>query len=103
MNGPRGKRFITKLEAMVMQIGNNAAQGSLPASRLYIDLHQSLASSEQSSGPERNDVPTINITFIPERPEGMVACRLATGEPGYIPRERLAEFVAAHPDAVAID
>jgi hypothetical protein len=103
VNGPRGPRFITKQEAMVMQVGNNAAQGNLAAARMYTNLLQFSESLEQSSEPERNDVPTITISFIPSRPVGMVGCRLATGEIGYIPRERVAEFQAAYPDAVVVD
>jgi hypothetical protein len=103
VNAPRGQRSITKQEAMVMQVGNSAAQGNLAAARLYINLLQSSESAEQGSGPERVDVPTFTIRFIPSRPEGMVGCRLATGEIGYIPRARVAEFQAAYPDAVVID
>jgi Family of unknown function (DUF5681) len=38
INGPRGSRTVNKLEAAVMQIGNKAAQGDLPASREFINL-----------------------------------------------------------------
>jgi hypothetical protein len=103
MNGPRGLRSITKQQAVVMQMGNKAAQGDLPAARAYIGLLQFSESSEQRSGPERDDVPTFTIQFIPLRPEGMVGCRLTTGQTGYIPRERVAEFLAAYPDSVVID
>jgi hypothetical protein len=60
--------------------------------RAPINLLQFSESSEQRSGPERDDVPIFNINFIPSRPEGMVACRLTTGHAGYILRERVAEF-----------
>lgn len=51
---------------------------------------------------ERDDAPTFNITFLPGRPEGMTSVRMRTGEVGYIPAERVPEFLEAYPDAVAI-
>ena len=51
---------------------------------------------------ERDDAPTFNINFIPSRPEGMTAVRMRTGEAGYIPSERVDEFLAEFPDAVAV-
>jgi hypothetical protein len=51
---------------------------------------------------ERDDAPTFNITFLQGRPEGMVSVRMRTGEVGYIPAERVAEFLVEYPDAVAI-
>jgi hypothetical protein len=71
VNGATGLRSITKQEAVVMQMGNKAAQGDLSAARAYINLLQFSESVEQSSGPERDDVPTFTIQFIPSRPEGM--------------------------------
>lgn len=71
VNGPRGSRTITKQEGMVMQVGNHAVQGNLPAARMYHKLLLFSESSEQRSGPERDDVPTFNINFIPSRPEGL--------------------------------
>ena len=38
VNGPRGSRKVTKLEAALMQMGNKAAQGDLRASREFIHL-----------------------------------------------------------------
>lgn len=38
LNGPRGSRSVTKLEATVMQLGNKAAQGDLRAQREFISL-----------------------------------------------------------------
>jgi hypothetical protein len=38
VNGPRGSRSVTKLEATVMQLVNKAAQGDLPAQREFISL-----------------------------------------------------------------
>ncbi|MGD0520930.1 MAG: DUF5681 domain-containing protein [Terracidiphilus sp.] len=40
VNGPRGTRTVTKLEAAVMQIGNQAAQGELRAARELFSLVQ---------------------------------------------------------------
>ena len=40
VNGPRGPRMVTKLEAAVMQIGNKAAQGELRAARELFSLVQ---------------------------------------------------------------
>jgi hypothetical protein len=36
INGPRGTRTVTKLEAAVMQVGNQAAQGKLHATREFV-------------------------------------------------------------------
>jgi hypothetical protein len=38
VNSPRGSRSVTKLEAAVMQLGNKAAQGDLPAQREFLSL-----------------------------------------------------------------
>jgi len=51
---------------------------------------------------ERDDAPTFHITFLQGRPEGMMSVRLTTGEVGYIPSERVPEFLEAYPDAVAV-
>lgn len=40
VNGPRGTRTVTKLEATVMQLGNKAAQGELRATREFLPLVQ---------------------------------------------------------------
>jgi hypothetical protein len=40
VNGPRGSRSVTKIEATVMQLGNKSAQGDLRASRDFITLVQ---------------------------------------------------------------
>lgn len=40
VNGPRGSRSVTKLEAAVMQLGNKAAQGDLPSQRELFSLAQ---------------------------------------------------------------
>jgi Family of unknown function (DUF5681) len=40
VNGPRGARTVTKLEATVMQLGNKAAQGELRATREFLPLVQ---------------------------------------------------------------
>jgi hypothetical protein len=40
VNGSRGTRTVTKLEATVMQLGNKAAQGELRATREFLPLVQ---------------------------------------------------------------
>ena len=40
VNGPHGTRTVTKLEAIVMQLGNKAAQGELRATREFLPLVQ---------------------------------------------------------------
>jgi hypothetical protein len=47
VNGPKGTRTITKNEAVVMQLANQAAKGNLPATRLYLPLIQSIEQSAQ--------------------------------------------------------
>lgn len=49
VNGPRGTRTVTKVEAAAMQVGNKATQGDLRASRDLFALVQ-LAEAESSSG-----------------------------------------------------
>lgn len=48
MNCPHGTRTVTKLEAIVMQLGNKAAQGELRATREFLPLVQ--RSEEAVSG-----------------------------------------------------
>ncbi len=50
VNGPRGVRNITKLEAAVMQVGNQSAQGNLRAAREFFGLVQKSEESAQSNG-----------------------------------------------------
>lgn len=50
INGPRGVRDITKLEAAVMQVGNQSAQGNLRAAREFFGLVQKSEESAQGSG-----------------------------------------------------
>src|SRR5579871_5377607 len=40
VNGPRGTRTVSKLEAVVMQLGNKAAQGEARATREFLPLVQ---------------------------------------------------------------
>jgi hypothetical protein len=51
VNGPKGTRTITKNEAVVMQLANQAAKGNLPATRLYLPLIQSIEQSAQNGAP----------------------------------------------------
>jgi hypothetical protein len=50
VNGPRGVRNITKLEAAVIQVGNQSAQGNLRAAREFFGLVQKSEESAQSNG-----------------------------------------------------
>lgn len=50
VNGPRGTRTVTKLEAAMMQIGNKSAQGDLRASREFFALVQRSEESVDSGG-----------------------------------------------------
>jgi hypothetical protein len=52
INGPRGSRTVTKIEATVMQLGNKSAQGDLRASREFLALIQrSEESLASGAGP----------------------------------------------------
>ena len=51
VNGPSGKRKMTKLEATVMQLASQAAQGDLPAAR---ELFRLQVLAEQAVGSEAN-------------------------------------------------
>src|ERR1700721_3703348 len=50
VNGPRGVRNITKLEAAVIQVGNQSAQGNMRAAREFFGLVQKSEESAQSNG-----------------------------------------------------
>ena len=47
VNGPKGSRLITKLEAAVTQLGNKSAQGELRASQQYFAMVRGLDDSGQ--------------------------------------------------------
>lgn len=53
VNGVRGTRTVTKLEAAMMQIGNKAAQGELPAARELFALVQR---SEEATSSETSAI-----------------------------------------------
>lgn len=55
VNGPRGVRSITKLEAAVMQLANKSAQGDLRATRELIAL---IARSEEIAATGEVSLPT---------------------------------------------
>lgn len=59
-------------------------------------------SEAELDGAERDDAPTFNIRFLPKKPDGMVSVRLKGGGAGYIPKERVEDFMQEHPDAVVI-
>jgi hypothetical protein len=69
VNGPRGARSITKLEVVVMQLSNLAAQGNLPAARAYLALMQFCESSDQKSNlpPAPHERDTAVMKNILER------------------------------------
>jgi hypothetical protein len=48
LNGPSGTRTVSKLEAVIMQLGNRSAQGDVRASREFLSLVQ--RSEESSTG-----------------------------------------------------
>jgi hypothetical protein len=50
VNGPRGSRKITKLEAAMMQLGNKSAQGDVRATREFVALVQRSEESVTSNG-----------------------------------------------------
>jgi hypothetical protein len=50
INGPRGTKTVTKLEATVKQIGNKSAQGDLRASREFLNLIQRSEEQVTSGG-----------------------------------------------------
>lgn len=50
VNGPRGSRTTTKLEAAMMQLGNKSAQGDLRATREFIALVQRSEESTNAAG-----------------------------------------------------
>lgn len=53
INGPRGVRTITKLEASMMQVTNEAAKGSVVSQRLLFQLVQWSEMAEISNGGRR--------------------------------------------------
>ena len=50
VNGPRGSRSVTKLEATVMQLGNKAAQGDIRSQREFISLVRVSEEAANSDG-----------------------------------------------------
>ena len=58
VNGPRGSRTVTKLQAAVMQLGNKSAQGDLRASREFLALVQK---SEESAASGAGPVPVAEL------------------------------------------
>ncbi len=58
VNGPRGSRTVTKLQAVVMQLGNKSAQGDVRASREFIALVQR---SEESVGSGAGPIPLSEL------------------------------------------
>lgn len=58
--------------------------------------------ASELAAAERDDAPTFSIRFLPGKPEGMVSVRLQSGEAGYIPTDRVEEFLAEYPNAVVI-
>jgi hypothetical protein len=63
INGPRGPRAVTKLQAAVMQISNKSAQGDLRATREFFTLVQrseeSAATDSRSEGIQEADQRTM--------------------------------------------
>ena len=58
VNGPRGSRTVTKLQAILMQLGNKSAQGDLRASREFLALVQR---SEESAASGAGPVPVAEL------------------------------------------
>lgn len=69
VNGPKGIRMMTKLQAVLLQVGNQAAQGNFPSARLYLSLIQAAEAVEQTAGPDSapNELDTAAMASIYER------------------------------------
>src|SRR5580704_14217446 len=82
VSGSRGTRTVTKLEAAVMQIGNQAAQGKLPAARELFSLVQrseeAVNSEAAPMSPDEMDQRVIET--ILRRMEGMKSETVPVGE-----------------------
>ena len=61
INGPRGTRTVTKLEAAMMQVGNQAAQGKLSAARELFSLVQ------QSEGAVNSETASLSPHEMDQR------------------------------------
>jgi len=61
VNGPNGARSVTKVEASVMQLANNAARGDLGAQRQFFTL---LRASEESLNSEHSEAPAHESDHI---------------------------------------
>jgi Family of unknown function (DUF5681) len=48
----RGRRKITKLQVMITQLVNKAAQGHWPAVKILLDIHQAIESRTEPASPE---------------------------------------------------
>jgi hypothetical protein len=59
VNGPKGPRFITKLEAGITQLVNRAAKGDLKAVREMMRCRQAFGDQAPVMAP-----PIINVRFV---------------------------------------
>ena len=67
VNGPRGARTVTKVEATVMQLANQSAQGDLPSQRQFLTLikdSEETLSTEQSAGPAHESDQTVMQSIL---------------------------------------
>ena len=80
INGPRGTRSVTKLQAAVMQVGNQAAQGKLPAARELFSLVQQSedAVNSQAAPLTHHEMDLRVIESLRRRMQGMNVESVAT-------------------------
>src|SRR5665213_475974 len=73
VNGPCGTRTVTKLEAAMMQVGNQAAQGKLPAARELFSLvqHSEDAVNSQSAPLSHHEMDLRVIETLRRRMQGV--------------------------------
>jgi hypothetical protein len=63
INGSRGSRTVTKLEAAMIQLGNKSAQGDLRATRDFLALVQRSEESATSGGSSNSFTELDNQTI----------------------------------------
>jgi hypothetical protein len=63
ISGPNGTRTVSKLQAVIMQLGNKSAQGDLRASREFLTLIQR---------SEENMTAALNSDGLPEADQKML-------------------------------
>jgi hypothetical protein len=83
VNGPRSSRTVAKLEAVVMQLGNKAAQGDLRATRDFLPLVERSedAMNSASASPEIHELDKRFLQSFLRRMQALQTDEVPTSQP----------------------